>query len=275
VSGKNWFTSVTLDAEDGLALHRQLLDVLRQWLNTGEARPGDPVPTEAELCRLFGISRGTVRRALHTLSEEGLISRRPGKGTLVVRPRLRCLLNRYLSFTESCLEWGVTPGARVLTLKTKRASGAAARSLELPVGAPVTELVRVRFADGEPVCVDSVLIPEKLCPGLTRYDFSSASLFQILADDYRIVLFRARAWLRPVLAEKKEARLLEVPTGSPMLLLETLANRRDDTPVVLGRELWRGDRIHYLLEMIPSSVAPRVRSRHPLRPKDSARGTGS
>ena len=275
MSGNDWLASVTLDREDAVPLYRQLLDVLRQWLSAGEARPGHPVPTEAELCHLLGISRGTVRRALHTLSEEGLISRHPGKGTFVVRPRLRCLLNRYASFSESCLEWGVAPGARVLSLKRKNASGAAARSLALAVGAPVTELVRVRLAEGEPVCVDSALIPERLCPGLTKYDFASASLFQILADDYRIVLFRAQAWIRPVLAEKKEALLLKVPAGSPMLLLETLANKRDGTPVVLARELWRGDRIHYLLEMSPSAVPPRSRGRRAPRPKDPARSTGS
>jgi GntR family transcriptional regulator len=262
MAGNVWFPGVELDLESVVPLYHQLLAVLHQWVNGSDVRPGDPVPTEVELCERFGISRGTVRRALQTLVDEGLVQRRQGKGSFVVRPRLRQQLTRLMSFTDAMLERGMVPSSRVLGLEVEPATAVKAQFLQIATGAPVIHLSRLRCADGNPVCLESSVMPEALCPGLAKHDLSSVSLIQVLARDYGIILTKTEGWLTPVIAKQEEAALLQVSSGSPLLLLETIVGKQDDVPVLLTRGLWRGDCTRYLVEGQVASPATGVPGAH-------------
>ena len=130
-------------------------------------------------------------------------------------------------------------------------------SSRFPFAEPIFQLVRVRLADAEPACLDTVFLPQQACPTLADHDFSSASLFQVLAREYGVILSRASGWLQPLMASDEEAALLGIPPGTLMLLLETIISKQDGTPVIFSRELWRGDRVNYLLGAAPAPAGQR------------------
>jgi GntR family transcriptional regulator len=199
------------------------------------------LPSEAELGATFGVSRGTIRHALEVLEREGLVFRRQGKGTFIGRRRLAYDLTRLSSTTEDLLERGWKPGSRVLGIEAVRPRAAIQGFLQLPKGARVWELRRLRLADGEPVCLVSSYLPVRLTPGLDKHDLTG-SLAKLLAEEYGIKLRTADQTIRARGAVGEEAELLGVPEGEPIFMITRVAYDEQGTPVEYLGSLWRGDR---------------------------------
>ncbi len=238
-------------------LHHQVFLDLRSALDAGEWRPGDRLPPERELAERYGCSLITVRRALGDLAREHRLERTRGRGTFVTRPPIELDLDGTMSFTEELQLLGHDPSTRVVTATTLAADEVVASALDIAPGESVVHVERLRMADGEPLLLEQVFLPEARFPGLLATDLERGSLYEVLTHRYQTPVVRAREALEPIALAAREAALLGVEPHRPALLIEGLAFDRAGRPVELARSYVRGDRTRYYVERVVVRSGPR------------------
>jgi len=197
-----------------------LADVVRSELKRlilgGEFSVGSKLPNEDRLCDRFGVSRVTIREAVRGLIEDGLVVRRHGSGTYVTRrPLIRNSLDVNYSYTEHFKASGFTPGRKLVGLRTIPASDDDAEALAIAPGTPVREIRRIRTADGRPAIYSIDRIPDALLvASLDRADYAG-SLYRVLTDAGHPIS-HAETILRPAVADRELARILDVSPGTPV-----------------------------------------------------------
>lgn len=239
-------------------LHHQVYLDLRATLEGGQWRPGDRLPTEREFADRYGCSLITVRRALSELARERRIERTRGRGTFVSRPPVELDFEGTMSFTEEMQVRGHDPETRLIAAGRRRAGARVAEALRLQLGAGTVYLERLRLADGEPLLLEEVHLPEHRFPGLLAADLERESLYDVLTMRYGTRIVRARESLEPVALPAREARLLGQDAGRPALVIEGVAFDETGEPVEYARSFVRGDRTRYYVERVV------VRSRRPV-----------
>lgn len=134
-------------------------------------RPGDRLPSERDMCRMWDLNRTTLRNAIQRLVSDGVLYCRMGSGTYVAQPKLVRNLQDVKGFSEAVRETGRTPGARLVYCRQCEADKAITKRLHVSLGSPVVELCRVRTIDGVPVAMETTCLNEHLFPDIERYDF--------------------------------------------------------------------------------------------------------
>lgn len=176
-----------LDYSSKEPLYRQLADALEHAIEAGLAdgslQPGDPLPTEMELCAELEVSRSTVRKAYAELIEWKCVTRRAGQGTFVKRRRIRRSFEGAPSFHAEMRALGYEPTSKVLSVKKARPTSFQMNGLGLTIPEPIWDVVRVDYADGIPMCAARVAVPVRLMPEFDReaagssfYDLFSAAM---------------------------------------------------------------------------------------------------
>jgi GntR family transcriptional regulator len=214
---------------------RQLLETIR------EMPAGTPVPPERELALHHRTSRTTIRQALAELVVEGRLLRIQGKGTFVAKPKVAQLLE-LASYTQGMRAHGLVPQTRFLDIGYVPADAELAALLGIRPGSRVLRIHRLRLADGEPMSVDTSHLPARRFPGLQRNLERHASLYEALATDYGVELAEAEETIETVLADPRDARLLAVDVGMPLLLLSRHTYDVTGSAVEWAQSRYRGDR---------------------------------
>lgn len=245
-----------IDFASHTPFYLQLHNLLRESIAAGVWGPGDRLPGEHALCATYGLSRSVVRQALGELEREGLIVRRQGKGAFVVEPKIvESLAQKLTGFHQDMHEQGRRPISRVLAQAVIPAPAGIAQRLDLPTGAPVIHLRRLRYVDGEPIVLVSSYLPAAVCPGLDNVDFREQSLYAYLHAAYGLYIARGWRTIEAVAADERTAELLEVPAGAPLLQLDSIGYLENGAPLEYYRALHRGDRSQFEVELVRISGA--------------------
>lgn len=199
--------------------YRALAQTLRDGITAGEYPPGAQLPTEAELAKRFGMSRGTVVKAIDTLVSEGIVSKRQGAGSFVSMPSLHRKSSRLMSFTETLDAQGRTASQTVLSYG--RADAEEARAL----GAhePALLLTRLRYVDNVPVTIHRSFIPERVMDCLSAENLGQllkgeASLYAAF-EEAGIGIDRGSEHVSARLATADEARALNVQLPAALMVV--------------------------------------------------------
>lgn len=231
--------------------YRQLADQIAAAVEAGRLLPADRLPTERGLAAQMGISRMTVRQAFDLLEHRGLIERTVGRGTFVAAPRLDVVRgDRVLGFTELSEESGMRAGATVLHAAVAVAPPEVAAALELPAGALVARITRVRSAGGLPVTLEDSWLPDALFPQITERDLSG-SLYEVMGRAYDRAPSRAVETLAAVIARDADTKALGITRRGPLMSVERVAYDAGGTPVEFARDRHRGDRARFVVEVTP------------------------
>jgi GntR family transcriptional regulator len=224
---------------------------LRSRISSGELGPGQRLPAERDLARQLGVSRMTVRQALASLADQGLVERGVGRGTFVSGAgKVVYDLTRVDGLTEVARRHGLEAGARVLEARERPAPVAVARALELGEGAAAIRLRRLRSAGGRPIALEDSWLPAARLPGLLDFDLGG-SLYGLLREAYGLAPAAAIERLEPVAAAAFEARVLRVEVGAPLMLLERVVRTAAGVPIEYARDRHRGDRSRFLVRTAP------------------------
>ncbi len=228
-----------LQSESSSPLYHQLMQRIREDISKGAYPVGSRIPPEHMLEESYNVSRVTVRRALQELTDEGLLIRKQGKGTFVSVPRISQNLKNVHSFHDACRSNRVTPGTRVVHVKELPADLADQADLNLQDGDRVVETLRVRLADGEPV----VLEQNRFSMAYAYLEDSdlSGSLYRVL-QEFGVEPSQAVHEISLCTAGEREARLLDVPAGTPLLKLKEIIYDQWGRPLHNSRQWIRGDR---------------------------------
>jgi GntR family transcriptional regulator len=231
--------------------YHQLKEILRKRIESGEFKPDDQFPTEEQLCQEYGVSRGTVGRAIKILADEGWLRREQGRGTFVTRPSLSPVFFRLANFTEDMLQRGLEPSTRLLSLEVIPASEETATRLQVPAGAKVIKISRLRLANGRPMAYETRYLAHGLCPQLMEEDLEHQSIHSLLIDKYNIPLIRACHTVEARVLSGEEAKLLEVEAGSAGFFIDRLTYTTHDRPGTWYQALYRGDEYRFTAEFQP------------------------
>jgi GntR family transcriptional regulator len=225
-------------------IYMQLAHRLRQQIEDGDISAGEALPSERDLCKIIGASRVTVRKAIELLIEDGLLSRRQGSGTYVT-PRIQAPGSFLSSFSEDAEARGEATGTIWMMKVIAVASEEEARILELPNGADVARLSRVRMAGGEPLAIENAVVPAEMLPDMAHL---GNSLYQAL-DQHGNRPIIGQQKIRAALAGPTEASLLSIPENTEILRIERITRRADGRPVELTRSAYRGERYEFVSEL--------------------------
>lgn len=237
----------TLDRGSPIPLYFQLAQQLEAAIEQGRLAPGSLLGNEIELAGRLGLSRPTVRQAIQSLVDKGLLVRRRGVGTQVVHSQVRRPLE--LSSLYDDLEAaGQRPGTRVLRRLVEPATGQVAAALGIPEGTEVVLIERLRLAHGEPVAQ----LRNHLPTGLLDLDggvLEETGLYRLLRTS-GITLHSARQTIGARAATGWEGELLAEPEGAPLLTMERTTYDDTGRAVEFGAHLYRASRYSFDFQLL-------------------------
>ena len=228
---------------NSVLLYTQASNYMREKIYNREWTVDEQIPTEHALASLLGMSRGTVKRAIKTLVDEGLLVQIRGKGTFVTRPNIthpsgNCLL----SFAESLHSQGIEFETQVLGQEVIAADEFLAEKLQVPVNAPVLFLRRARTVDGEPIMYIENRVSLMAAPGLDSFDFERETLFASLERCAGKRIGYSKARYAAKIAGEKRGAILQVGEEAPVLHLEQQVFLSDNVPIEWGNVWLRANR---------------------------------
>jgi DNA-binding GntR family transcriptional regulator len=238
---------ISLDRGSPVPLYYQVAQELQRLVEVGAIPAGTRLDNEILLADQLGVSRPTMRRAIGYLVERGLLVRRRGVGTQVVRSRVQRPID-LTSLYDDLASAGRNPTTKVLELATVPADDAVADALEVTEGAPVEHLVRLRSADGEPIAIMSNYLPVGLVK-LDRAELEQQGLYELIRrTGIHMRVAEQSVGARSATAE--EARLLRERRGAALLTMTRTAYDDFGQPVEYGSHVYRASRYNFSLTLV-------------------------
>ncbi|MFB4369110.1 MULTISPECIES: GntR family transcriptional regulator [unclassified Pseudomonas] len=223
---------MTLGYDERLPLYQRLREEMLAKIAAGEWSPGAPIPTEAELTRLYGVAIGTVRKAVDTLVNEGLLLRSQGRGTFVRRPNFDASLARFFRQVNASGGQEI-PSSRILAKTLQKPAKEIARALELKSGEQVVRMERLRMVEDRPLFHEEIWLPASRFGALM--DIDSATFGDLLYPFYEKqcgqCIASARETLTVGCADANMASTLAIGEGEPIVVIERTALGYDRRPL--------------------------------------------
>ena len=234
-------------------LWHQIAERLRSAIAAGEFNPGDTLPSESEINARFDVSRTTARTSLDRLKEDGLISRRSGKGSIVLAPCVIQPLNRLSSFSDDMRARGFTPSYATESIRRCPATLYSSNALRIEQGSICIRVKRCLLADGFPIGIsDSWLIPDIIgeheFPNRSALD--NISLYGWLQDTCGIRIVSGNELIGATAANSAQAKTLDVVQGSPLLTAHRTCHAADGSPVEHATIHYRPDRYQFRVDLV-------------------------
>ncbi len=221
----------SLSQISGIPAYVQIREALREEITSGRLTPGERIPPEKTLAERHGVSRMTLRHGLADLIREGLLVRRRGVGTFVARQPIDRDYSRLVSSFEQLLLRGLVPTSRVLSLTLVPAEPKVAQALNLPDGAPVIRLERVRVASGQPIAILTSYLPQSVAPQLLQTDMEANPSLSRMMESWGYTYKRALQHIEGRTATPQQAHLLEISPGSAVVHVERINYNGDGQPL--------------------------------------------
>lgn len=231
-------------------LYRQIKNLIVQALDSGEWLPGQTIPSEQELALRFGVSQGTVRKAVDELAAENILIRRQGKGTFVSTHQDPRAVFRFLRL-KAVNGGPVLPKSQPLECLRGKAGQEAARNLGIEPGSQIFIVRRVLKFDGKPVVIDEMYLPGDVFQGLSLEMLKEwqGSLYSLFESRFGVRMVRATEKIRAVSADRAVADVLNVQESTPLLSVERVAYTYGDKPVEWRRGLYSTAEHFYINEL--------------------------
>jgi DNA-binding GntR family transcriptional regulator len=227
-----------------------LRDDLLSWISRADLEPGSQLPPEPELASELGVSRPTLREAMRSLEDEGLLMRTRGAGTFLVdRGRVRNNLDANFGVTEAIRASGMRAGIERASAGRRRADAEDVETLGLGADDEVIDVERVRTADARPVVLSRDVLPARLFEGreaaigrLTR-----GSIYDVLDRDLGVAIHHGVATFAPVQANRPVASMLGIRRGALLLFLRQIDYDDEARPVLASDEYHVADAFEFMV----------------------------
>jgi GntR family phosphonate transport system transcriptional regulator len=232
----------------GVALWRQVADGIERGIADGRFAAGEKLPGEMEIAETYRVNRHTVRRALATLAERGLVRAERGSGTYVEAVKLAYPLRSRTRFSEIVGAGGHEPRGQLIDASEDVATRELARELGLKTGASLIRIESVRLADRTPICVSTTWLSATRFPDAGRVFASTRSMTKLLVHygirDYR----RGTTKITAAIADAADAARLDLALGRPVLVVDSTDVDTDGKPLVTKRSRFAAERIEFVVE---------------------------
>ena len=243
--------SEMIDPNDVLPLYYQLANILRDSITNGKFEARQPIPSERQLEGLYAVSRTTIRQSIDLLIRQGFLYRAHGRGTFVSPQKLQKGISELTSFSEDMKQRGLVPGQKILDIGYVHPNEQVRAHLELLADSgQVLRIERLRLGDNLPMGLQTsyYVLPEGQT--ITREELEEyGSIYKMLQEKFHLIPTEADETLEVTLATPREAALLEIPPGSPLLLSDRTMYSQFRRVVEFVKILYRGDRYRYIAKL--------------------------
>ncbi len=229
---------LSVDRSSPVPLYFQVAAQLEAAIGDGSLGPGERIPNEMTLANELGLSRPTMRQALQTLVDKGMLVRKRGVGTQVVKSQIKRPVE-LTSLNDDLIRSGRRPATQVLSFERDHADPATALELRIKKGDDVWRLERLRLVGDQPLALMSNVIPCSVI-NLESVDLTEHGLYETLRQ-VGIHIRVAHQQIGSRRADAREARLLTERRGSPLLTMKRTAYDDAGRAVELGLHAYRPD----------------------------------
>jgi DNA-binding GntR family transcriptional regulator len=229
---------------------RQIARTIANQIANGEIARGSRLMSERDLGKHFNVSRDTIRRALLELQERGLIDAEGARGWFVTSALGEP--NALMGFSEMARARGLRPRSRVLTAEVRAATLDEAERLAIAPGAKLFDLERIRLLDDVAVAHERSRVVLEFAADVAKADYETASLYDELRK-FGVVAHSADYVLQAGAADDREARLLEVAIGAPLLIATATAHMQNGKAMELSHSIFRSDRYRFRTTLFRSA----------------------
>jgi len=237
-----------LNPDDYKPLYAQLSDALMHYIRVRELKPGDPIPSEAELIRHYGTSRMTVRLAIQRLATEGLIKKVQGKGTFVAEPKIRGVIRGVRSLEDSFAEQGIAVTNRLLEASIEFPTQIFLDELNLPPGSRTYKIRRLKSFGENPVCIEVRNIPLDIAENFTQQQIETIPAVELMNSHPDTKIHHVNYRIVSSVLLEREAEVLQVQEDSPVLIQFMTHYNRQKKPIMAGRLTFLADRVEIRFE---------------------------
>jgi GntR family transcriptional regulator len=241
----------SIDPNDYLPRYYQLANILRELISGGKLEAHQPIPSERQLETMYNVSRPTIRQAIDLLVRQGFLYREHGKGTFVSPQKLQKGISELTSFTEDMKQRGIVPGQRILEIGPVPPPDNVRLRMELPADCgPLLRIERLRLGDGLPMGLQTSFYLFPQGQTITREELEQyGSVYTLLQEKFHLIPTEADETLEVTLATAREASLLQIKVGSPLLLSERTTYSQNRRVIEFVKILYRGDRYRYIAKL--------------------------
>ncbi len=225
-------------------MYFRIQQAILEQMQQGLLKPGQQLPTEAELAQQYQVSRITAKRALDELVRQGRAFRQQGRGTFVAQTRIRDI-SGFGSFSADIKARGMLPGSKILKFDEVMPEAEVREHLHLSEDEQAYLLKRLRLANNEPVAVETAYLPCRRFPNLFSHVQDDKSLYAVLAEKYQSVPTWADAEIEARSATKEEALLLKMDVGKPVLAARRVTFAANYDIIETVYSVYRGDRFTF------------------------------
>lgn len=244
---------ISFSRNDGLPKYVAISRAIALAIAERELTEGQPLPSQKELAESFGVTTMTVRQAIQTLTEQGLLSTEQGKGTYVRTQPYRLAMGPLASFADEMAASGHTLSTEVLGYGPVKISPLEQSRMGLSSNEAL-ELVRLRFVDGDPIILQSSLLPIEIAERIDVDQLGHRSLYEMLATDAGVTVGRATETVQAAVLDAESAGILRRISGEAALLSARLTYSTEDRAVVDDRALMAGDSVIVSAERRPGEA---------------------
>ncbi|MCM1571411.1 GntR family transcriptional regulator [Latilactobacillus sakei subsp. carnosus] len=225
----------------------QIHNQLKKDIEAGKWSIGDRIPSERELALNFEVSRMTLRQAVQTLVDEGILERRIGAGTYVANRKVQEKMSGVTSFTDLMTAQGKTPSSKTISFHIANPSLSEAEKLQLKDGEQVLRMERIRYADNVPICFEVATVPQSLVADFSKAEITS-SFYKTLEEKGGYQMGGAQQTVSAQPASERIAEYLDIKRNGSILRLRQVSFLNDGTPFEYVRTQYVGERFEFYLE---------------------------
>lgn len=234
-----------LNSNGVVPLYKQLMDQIQEDITKGVYHGGEKLPPEIQMAKQNHVSVITARKAINELVAMGLVEKKQGKGTFVAVPKINRDYTKILSFSEVCREQGVTPGSLLLEHRMEKPSARIVELLETEQDSNVVLISRLRFANDDPIAIETNYFPMQYAFLLN--ESLEGSMFTVLDEKAGTHIRSSHKQIEICRATADESRLLHLNRSDPLLLIRSVAYGDDGKPVYVCKQIINGERFRFIL----------------------------
>jgi GntR family transcriptional regulator len=230
-----------------LPLYKQVEKHVTQLIVEQRWKPGDMLPSEFQLADEFGVSQGTVRKALNALTDAKVLIRKQGLGTYVAEHTGRSALYRFFPIVADGQQPEL-PESELLSITVCHPIDEIAQALLLSTDELVVKLERRRFLNQQPCILEDIYLPSKYFPNIEKEPEIPHTLYHFYQTNYQLTVHKTIDKIKAILANEHDANLLTIEAKSPLIQFTRLTKSLEGFHIEYRITRCRSDHYHYLVK---------------------------
>lgn len=233
-----------IDKKSEIPLYQQLAHSIKKAVDEQKLKENDKIPAENEFCKIYDLSRTTVRQALDILEKDGYIYKLRGKGSYVSTPKIYQNRSSFSKFYDDMRSLGKIPVSKIISLKVKVANAYVKEKMQLEENDLICQIKWVRYGNNEPLIYETINLNYKLVDGIETKELTEKKLYDILTEEYEIKMTHGKELFYPCKLDLNEAKNLGLKENDLGMKVERIVFQGKDV-VEYTTSTVRGDRFIY------------------------------